>query len=160
MDASTSKPAVLSSKIEIVLRKKQPGQKWPALEGTSRPAGETTSQANPPSTTQTQPDVTDKAPSYPTSSRKGVKDWDKLATSLSKGKKKDGAAEGGDDDDDLSDYGGDPVDGFFKKLYANADPDTRRAMMKSYYESDGTALSTNWSEVGKKKVEPHPPSSD
>lgn len=161
MDVGNSKPAVLSTKIEIVLRKKQPGQKWPSLEGTSRPTGDTTaSQPSAASTSQTQPVTTDKAHSYPTSSRKGVKDWDKLATSLSKGKKKDGTAEGGDDDDDLSDYGGDPVDGFFKKLYANADPDTRRAMMKSYYESEGTALSTNWSEVGKKKVEPHPPSSD
>jgi suppressor of G2 allele of SKP1 len=30
-------------------------------------------------------------------------------------------------------------------------------MMKSYIESNGTALSTNWSEVGKGKVETSPP---
>lgn len=60
-----------------------------------------------------------------------------------------------------SDFGGgDAVDSFFKKLYANADPDTRRAMVKSYYESQGTSLSTNWDEVGKGKVAVHPPSSD
>jgi len=29
--------------------------------------------------------------------------------------------------------------------------------MKSYTESNGTALSTNWSEVGKGKVETSPP---
>jgi len=33
-------------------------------------------------------------------------------------------------------------------------------MVKSYYESEGTALSTNWSEVGKGKVEARPPSDD
>jgi len=113
-------------------------------------------------------------PAYPTSSRTGVKDWDKLASSLtkkkpskSKAKKSENPtdADAGAEDDgvesDYSDYGtSDPVDGFFKKLYANADPDTRRAMVKSYYESEGTALSTNWSEVGKGKVEVRPPSDD
>ena len=55
---------------------------------------------------------------------------------------------------DSDDEGGDAVDSFFKKLYKGSDPDTRRAMMKSYQESNGTALSTNWEEVGKKRVEP------
>jgi len=58
--------------------------------------------------------------------------------------------------DDL-DYGGDEANFFFKKLYAGADDDTKRAMMKSYVESNGTVLSTNWSEVGKGKVETSPP---
>jgi len=60
--------------------------------------------------------------------------------------------ENGEDFDD-----GDPLQGFFKKLYKDASPDTRRAMMKSYIESNGTALSTNWDEVGKKPVETTPP---
>ena len=30
-------------------------------------------------------------------------------------------------------------------------------MMKSYVESNGTVLSTNWTEVGEKKVECTPP---
>lgn len=50
------------------------------------------------------------------------------------------------------------LNAFFKKLYADADDDTRRAMVKSFQESNGTSLSTNWAEVGKKKVETRAPS--
>lgn len=49
------------------------------------------------------------------------------------------------------------VDTFFKKIYANAGEDARRAMMKSFVESGGTVLSTDWSDVGSKQVEPSPP---
>ncbi|KKZ68919.1 hypothetical protein EMCG_00090 [[Emmonsia] crescens] len=188
VDSATSKASVMSTKIEIILRKKQPGQKWGGLEGAPRPviAGgkENPSPTIAPATmVSSQPSTitpsTDHAPSYPTSSRKGTKDWDKVASSLTKKKKNkeskgkenestvadNDAKEGVDDDEgvesDNSDFGtGDPVDSFFKKLYASADPDTRRAMVKSYYESEGTALSTNWSEVGKGKVEIKPPSDD
>jgi suppressor of G2 allele of SKP1 len=45
----------------------------------------------------------------------------------------------------------------FKKIYANADEDTRRAMVKSYQESGGTTLSTNWENVGKEYVKPEAP---
>jgi hypothetical protein len=34
-------------------------------------------------------------------------------------------------------------------LYADATEDQRRAMIKSYQESNGTSLSTNWEEVSK-----------
>ncbi len=77
---------------------------------------------------------------------------------LKKEKKKeneDGKENAEGEDDDLED--GDPLQGFFKKLYKDSSPDTRRAMMKSYIESNGTALSTNWDEVGQKPVETHPP---
>jgi suppressor of G2 allele of SKP1 len=102
-----------------------------------------------------------KAPAYPTSSKTGVKDWDKVARDLAEKKKdkKGKDKEEGEEADEL-DYDsdeGDPVNAFFKKLYKDADEDTRRAMMKSYIESNGTALSTNWAEVGKGKVETSPP---
>ncbi|EYU19596.1 hypothetical protein MIMGU_mgv11b019196mg, partial [Erythranthe guttata] len=42
---------------------------------------------------------------------------------------------------------------FFKDIYGDADEDTKRAMSKSFIESNGTVLSTNWKEVGAKKVE-------
>ncbi len=53
--------------------------------------------------------------------------------------------------------GGDPTNRFFQQLYKNADPDTKRAMIKSYQESNGTALSTNWAEVKKETVKTQPP---
>lgn len=79
-----------------------------------------------------------KAPAYPTSSKSGPKDWDNIA------------------DDDEEENNAD-VDSFFKKLYQNSTPEQQRAMMKSYTESNGTALSTDWSSVAKGKVETQPP---
>lgn len=46
---------------------------------------------------------------------------------------------------------------FFSKLYKDVDDDTRRAMMKSYVESNGTVLTTNWSEAKEKTFETSPP---
>jgi suppressor of G2 allele of SKP1 len=206
IDPSQSKGAVMSTKVELTLKKAQPGQKWHSLEGTaplkSSSASDTTMQdvdhaakaavmsslatkpsaPAPPSTTTAK----ETAPAYPTSSRTGPKNWDKLADDLvaktkakAKGKtnpkpqkstspkdqstSNDAAKAAADEssaseaeaDEDAydSDMGGDAVDGFFKKLYAGADEDTRRAMMKSFYESNGTALSTNWKDVGARHVD-------
>lgn len=46
---------------------------------------------------------------------------------------------------------------FFKTIFSNADPDTQRAMMKSYTESNGTALSTSWEDASKRTFETSPP---
>jgi suppressor of G2 allele of SKP1 len=54
--------------------------------------------------------------------------------------------------------GGDStLNSFFQRIYGDADEDTKKAMMKSYSESGGTTLSTNWEEVRKAKVEVKPP---
>lgn len=45
----------------------------------------------------------------------------------------------------------------FQKLYAGATDEQRRAMIKSYQESNGTSLSTSWKDVQKGKVETLPP---
>ena len=70
------------------------------------------------------------------------KNWDKIAKEI-------------EEEEKNSEEGN--VDDFFRKLYEGADPDARRAMVKSMQESGGTVLSTNWSEVGKNKVEVKPP---
>lgn len=195
IDPSSSKSKVMSTKLELTLAKALPGQKWGNIEGTTplknpdaaapssndhaksailtalhqnaashQTAAATTTPAPIAKTTAAAPQQT--APSYPTSSRHGPKNWDKLANDLTakkpkaKDKKKDQKDKDVEmdsasdvEDDYESDTGGDAVDGFFKKLYKNADDDTRKAMMKSFQESNGTALSTNWSEVSKGKVE-------
>ena len=173
VDTANSSYDIKSTKIEIKLRKTTPGQKWPSLEGVL-PVLEEKDLNKPqqqPSASPLRNDPTvsaaksaGHAPSYPTSSKTGPKNWDKLADDLTKKRPKEekkeneaeGAAEADADEFDYDDEG-DPVNGFFKKLYKDADPDTRRAMMKSYQESNGTALSTNWAEVGKGKVETSPP---
>lgn len=49
------------------------------------------------------------------------------------------------------------IDQLFAKIYADGNDDQKRAMLKSFTESGGTVLSTNWDEVGKKKVDIKPP---
>jgi suppressor of G2 allele of SKP1 len=43
------------------------------------------------------------------------------------------------------------------RAWLQGDEDTRRAMQKSFVESNGTVLSTNWQEVGTKTTEWKPP---
>ncbi|PSN47828.1 Protein SGT1 [Blattella germanica] len=41
----------------------------------------------------------------------------------------------------------------FQKIYSQGSDEVKRAMNKSFQESGGTVLSTNWKEVAREKVE-------
>ena len=157
-------PKIFPTKIEVILAKAQSGQKWSALES-SEAVATTANDLTTAGADKTNDELAKTAviseskptgPAYPTSSKSGPKDWDKIVKDVRKaeneGKDDDEMA---DDDDDLDD--GDETNKFFKKLFKGASPEVQKAMMKSYTESNGTALSTNWEEVSKGKVETLPP---
>ncbi|KAF9076262.1 SGS-domain-containing protein [Rhodocollybia butyracea] len=79
------------------------------------------------------------------------KNWDSLTTDILAAEKEKSMEE------DPNVGGDSAVNPFFQKIFADADEDTKRAMMKSYSESGGTTLSTNWDEVKKGTVEVKPP---
>ncbi|KAH7413665.1 hypothetical protein DE146DRAFT_2521 [Phaeosphaeria sp. MPI-PUGE-AT-0046c] len=143
IDPTQSKFRVTPNKVEVTLKKAAPGVKWHNLEGDRQvdaPADEDKTAI--PSHVLTGKTTQETAPAYPTSSKSGAKNWDKLAK---------------EDLDDKDDMEGDETSHFFKQLYKGATPEQQRAMMKSYSESGGTVLSTDWSNVGNKTVVPEPP---
>ena len=131
---------VLSTKLSLKLAKKVRGLKWTALENAP-----TTTLPTP--TTSNTSDKSTKI-AYPTSSRTGTKNWDAIEREAIEDAK---AWEKPDGDA--------AANALFRDIYANASDDVKRAMMKSYIESNGTALSTDWSDVSQKKVETRPPES-
>ncbi|CAI0546444.1 unnamed protein product [Linum tenue] len=120
---------VLSTKVEIRLVKAEPIH-WTSLE-----YKETTVVRR----VDTSSEVAMR-PTYPSSKPKKV-DWDKLEAQVKKEEK----------DEKLD--GDAALNKFFREIYKDADEDTRRAMQKSFVESSGTVLSTNWKDVGSKKIE-------
>jgi suppressor of G2 allele of SKP1 len=121
---------VLSTKLEIKLRKGE-AVRWTGLEGDGSaplPGG-----------------------ALPSSSAQGVKapyasgrDWNKVEKLLEAEaeEKKEGES---------------ALNEMFQKIYADASDETKKAMNKSFSESGGTVLSTNWNEIGKGKTEVKPP---
>ena len=156
---------IMSTKAEFTLIKSTPGEKWSAIESEEPVNTERTeTDGNEPSQQAAKhaalnPSTSNPAPVYPTSSKSGPKNWDKVVNDLTKRPKKDAKEgdENAEEEPGIEEDEGDPTTNFFKMLYKGADDDTRRAMMKSYQESNGTALSTNWAEVGKGPVETSPP---
>ncbi|KAF1363645.1 SGS-domain-containing protein [Lizonia empirigonia] len=142
IEPTQSKFRVTPNKVEITLKKTSEGIKWHKLEGDRIvDATEGTKCTIPQHILSSKP-VQESGPAYPTSSKTGAKNWDKLA------------AEDLDEKDEIE---GDETSHFFKKLYSGATSEQQRAMMKSYQESGGTVLSTDWSNVGSKTIVPEPP---
>ena len=88
----------------------------------------------------------------PASQPKTRKNWEGITTEIL------GAEKEKTTDEDPNVGGDSTLNSFFQKIFGDADDDTKRAMMKSYSESGGTTLSTNWDEVKKAKVDVKPPS--
>ncbi|KAG8586142.1 hypothetical protein GDO81_005266 [Engystomops pustulosus] len=81
---------------------------------------------------------------YPSSSHY-TKNWDKLVVDI-KEEEKNEKLEG-----DAA------LNHLFQQIYSDGNDEVKRAMNKSFMESGGTVLSTNWADVGKKKVDVSPP---
>lgn len=91
------------------------------------------------------------APAMTTTSVKPKKNWDGITSNILSTEKEKTT------DEDPNVGGDSTLNGFFQKIFQDADDDTKRAMIKSYSESGGTTLSTNWEEVKAKRVEVKPP---
>ncbi|XP_041115733.1 protein SGT1 homolog isoform X2 [Polyodon spathula] len=81
---------------------------------------------------------------YPSSSLH-TRNWDKLVEDIKeeeKNEKPEGDA---------------ALNKLFQQIYSDGTDEVKRAMNKSFMESGGTVLSTNWTDVGKRKVEVCPP---
>ncbi|NWH81047.1 SGT1 protein, partial [Piaya cayana] len=121
---------VLSTKVEIKLKKPE-AVRWEKLEG----------QGDSPKLKQFTPDTQHL---YPSSSHY-TRNWDKLVVEI-KEEEKNEKLEG-----DAA------LNKLFQQIYSDGTDEVKRAMNKSFMESGGTVLSTNWSDVGKRKVEVNPP---
>jgi len=78
----------------------------------------------------------------PDTSVKTKKNWDKIVNDETANEKLDG-------DEGLNKV--------FQDIFSNGTDEQKKAMMKSFTESGGTVLSTNWDEVGKGEVKCTPP---
>lgn len=140
---------IFSTKLEITLLK-QSSAIWTDLESSKIEAGSSSADVL----------ANERPPSYPTSYAKHKDlDWSRVATQeLGKetSNQQDLDPSFGDYDDSEFDENN-SMEGFFKKTYANASDDSKRAMNKSFVESEGTVLSSNWNDIKDRTVEPHPP---
>jgi suppressor of G2 allele of SKP1 len=118
---------VTPSKVEIKLKKANP-VKWNTLERTA--------DSKVHAWDSTVSNVTSKPPAA------SKKNWDKIVKEEVEEEKPDGEA---------------GLNKVFQDIYSNASDEQKRAMMKSFLESGGTVLSTNWDEVGKGEVKGSPP---
>ncbi|XP_060899469.1 protein SGT1 homolog isoform X1 [Labrus mixtus] len=118
---------ILSTKVEFKM-KKTDAIRWEKLEGEGQESNIKHFNPN----------------QYPTSSHYTRK-WDKMVVDISeeeKNEKLEGDA---------------ALNKLFQQIYCDGTDEVKRAMNKSFMESAGTVLSTNWKDVGKRKVDVSPP---
>uniref|UniRef100_A0A3Q3XI68 Uncharacterized protein n=1 Tax=Mola mola TaxID=94237 RepID=A0A3Q3XI68_MOLML len=119
---------ILSSKVEFKL-KKTDCTRWEKLEGEGQESNIKHFNPN----------------QYPSSSHYAHK-WDKMLVDINeeeKNEKLEGDA---------------ALNQLFQQIYCDGSDEVKRAMNKSFMESGGTVLSTNWKDVGERTVEMSPPS--
>ncbi|WVQ97300.1 hypothetical protein IAU59_004411 [Kwoniella sp. CBS 9459] len=164
---------ILNTKIEIKLAKAS-FINWPTLlKDPSKPAPQAQAQTSVPTSSQ-QPTAAVSTSATGSSSSTGTgseavpasgksaaagaseapkkstrKNWDRLVD--------DELAEKEDEAKDPNAGGDVALQSFFNQIYANADEDTKRAMIKSFTESGGTSLSTDWNTIGKETTQTRPP---
>ena len=83
---------------------------------------------------------TNKPPAYPTSAKKKTY-WNEIEKSVAEEQPEGDAA----------------LNALFRRIDEDETDETQKTTIKSFVESKGTILSTNWDEVGKSKVHIRPP---
>ncbi|KAF8525150.1 SGS domain-containing protein, partial [Hysterangium stoloniferum] len=135
IDPETSSFTVGKVKVEIRLTKKAPGR-WVKLV---RDSG-----AN----STILPGGTAPGSNTPTARKPQKKNWEHVSDAILESEKEKTMS----DDPNAIDS-----NRAFAELFSNVDDDAKRAIMKSYTESGGTTLSTDWSDVSKGQVTVKPP---
>ncbi|XP_056148869.1 protein SGT1 homolog isoform X2 [Lampris incognitus] len=118
---------ILTTKVELKMKKTE-AVRWEKLEGEGQ-------QSNIKHFTPNQ---------YPSSSHY-TRNWDKVVVDISEEEKKENLE------------GDAALNKLFQQIYTDGSDEVKRAMNKSFMESGGTVLSTNWKDVGTRKVEMSPP---
>ncbi|CAL8343606.1 unnamed protein product [Merluccius merluccius] len=130
---------VLTTKVEIKMKKME-AIRWEKLEG----------EGQEPSVKHFNPsqklliNAIFRPDENPSSSQSAGK-WDKIVVDISEEEKQEKLE------------GDAALNKLFQQIYSDGSDEVKRAMNKSFMESGGTVLSTNWMDVGKRKVDISPP---
>ncbi|XP_067108836.1 protein SGT1 homolog isoform X3 [Osmerus mordax] len=118
---------ILSTKVEIKMKKTE-AIRWEKLEGEGQ-----------------EPNIKHFTPNQYPSSSHYTRNWDKVVVDIKEEEKKEKLE------------GDAALNNLFQQIYTDGTDEVKRAMNKSFMESGGTVLSTNWTDVGKRKVDMSPP---